>query len=716
LTRSLRILVLFASLLLVVGAVVAAALVQPSQETLATSGVAPQRYVVALDAGDQECQRVVLPRGTADLVRVSVAGRDEGVGPLRLSIRGEGITRDAPLLEGVAEFSIPSGLEAGSYRLCFKNLGKNTLFLAGEGPDVLALEDLSAQEGTYALWVSFEDRDPSSWWSRTDGMIARVGAVVGAPLGGWSGWVAVVLFGGAIILALFGGAAAACVAGMSRAEVVAGGDTLGWRSLEQAVLGRRALILVALIAGGTGSAWAIVTPTFQVPDEPAHYAYVQYIAETGKLPGASADLRAHSDEQAVATDAIGSNSLIGRATNRVRESRPEFEAVLDDSTKLKSDNGGGQTGASPQPPLYYAIAALPYRASSWAPLPVQILVLRLFSVLLLAATAVIVALVASELFPSFLWAGFVAGTVVALQPMIGFISAGATPEAMMDALAAGLVLVTVRGLRRPTVGIAIAIGLLGGAGAVTKITLVALLPAAGLAVGLVAKRLRDAGRHDEARRALTFGLLSALALPLLYVVWTFAVGRGLFPPGASPPVLPADRIGPASLREFLSYSWQLYLPRGPWQTDQFSYFPLEETWIFGWLGRYGWLDYGIDGWLRDFGMYAIAMFALLAIAGAIRYRAALRTRSSELLVMFVMTLCLAIVIAVGGYQYKRNTGLPFEQARYLFPLAALYGALAVLAVLGAGPKLRAGVVWLLLVLVTTHALTGPFLTLVRYYA
>lgn len=715
--RGSRLLVALSTLaLLGVGGIVAIALSRPSEDTVATSGVAPQRYVVAVDAGERECQTVAVSRGRADVVRVSAAGRGENIGPVRLGVRGRGIEEKASLSGGIAEFSLPTPLGSGDHELCLTNLGSRTMFFAGEGPDVLATEDLTSEVGTYALWIELEDQDPKAWWSRMGGMVTRVGAVVGAPLGGASGWFALALYGGAIALALLGGAAAACLA---RRDVVDGRDGVCGsqsRSFERVAVGRWALTLVATIATASGAAWAIVTPTFQVPDEPAHYAYVQYIGETGKLPGASPELPAYSDEQTAAIDAIGSNALVGRANNRVRESSPDFASALEDSTALDSGNGGGQTGASPQPPLYYALAALPYRASSWAPLPVQVLVLRLFSVLLLAATAVIVALVVRELFPSFVWAPFVAGVVVALQPMIGFISAGATPEAMMDLVAVGLVLAVVRGLKRPTVGAAVAIGLFGGAGSVTKITLVALVPAAGLAVGLVAKRLRTVGRTGEARRAAVLGILALGALPFAYCVWTFSVGRGLFPPGASPGLLPADQIGSASAREFLSYTWQLYLPRAPWQVDQFAYFPLQETWIFGWLGRYGWLDYGIDGWLRDFGMYAIAFFAALAVSGAIRHREALRARKAELAVLVVMTSGLAVVIAAGGYQYQRNTGLPFEQARYLFPLAALYGALAVLAALGVGARLRPAIIWLLLVLCSAHGLTGPFLTLTRYYA
>ena len=46
----------------------------------------------------------------------------------------------------------------------------------------------------------------------------------------------------------------------------------------------RAAWLCALVAFLNSSAWAVWTPPLQAPDEPAHVYYVQYLAETGKVP------------------------------------------------------------------------------------------------------------------------------------------------------------------------------------------------------------------------------------------------------------------------------------------------------------------------------------------------------------------------------------------------------------------------------------------------
>jgi len=45
----------------------------------------------------------------------------------------------------------------------------------------------------------------------------------------------------------------------------------------------------ALVAFVSAACWSFITPPFQVPDEPAHFAYVQQLAETGKLPTSGAE-------------------------------------------------------------------------------------------------------------------------------------------------------------------------------------------------------------------------------------------------------------------------------------------------------------------------------------------------------------------------------------------------------------------------------------------
>lgn len=48
---------------------------------------------------------------------------------------------------------------------------------------------------------------------------------------------------------------------------------------------------IALIAFVNAGSWALITPAFNAPDEPSHFAYAQYFAETGHAPARVPDAR-----------------------------------------------------------------------------------------------------------------------------------------------------------------------------------------------------------------------------------------------------------------------------------------------------------------------------------------------------------------------------------------------------------------------------------------
>ena len=87
-----------------------------------------------------------------------------------------------------------------------------------------------------------------------------------------------------------------------------------------------------------------------------------------------------------------------------------------------------------------------------------------------------------------------------------------------------------------------------------------------------------------------------------------------------------------------------------------------------------------------------------------------------LVAMAGFTAALFAIIARQGYGYKRDTGFIFEQARYLFPLAALYGATVAVACLGLGRRLAPVLACAFIGLLCLHDLSGILLTLQRYYS
>lgn len=115
---------------------------------------------------------------------------------------------------------------------------------------------------------------------------------------------------------------------------------------------RLLLLAIVLAYAGLGALYALRTPAWQAPDEPAHYNYVRHVAEEGRLP-----VLAPGDYPAAYLEEIKAR----RFPAEMSIAPLRYEAH--------------------QPPLYYLLAAGVYRLAEWAGAP-TLLALRLFSVLL----------------------------------------------------------------------------------------------------------------------------------------------------------------------------------------------------------------------------------------------------------------------------------------------------------------------------------------------
>lgn len=126
-----------------------------------------------------------------------------------------------------------------------------------------------------------------------------------------------------------------------------------------------ALSLVVLVYLIVGTLYAVKTPDWQVPDEPAHYNYVRQLAEERRLPV----LQMGDYDQA----------YLDLLRNKGFPPELPVEAVEYEDW---------------QPPLYYGLATLVYLTFDGALIP-----LRLFSVLLGAGVVLLAYAVATTVFP-----------------------------------------------------------------------------------------------------------------------------------------------------------------------------------------------------------------------------------------------------------------------------------------------------------------------------
>jgi 4-amino-4-deoxy-L-arabinose transferase-like glycosyltransferase len=260
---------------------------------------------------------------------------------------------------------------------------------------------------------------------------------------------------------------------------------------------------------------------------------------------------------------------------------------------------------------------------------------------------------------------------------------------------------------------AVAIGAALGLGLIAKANLLGFLPGVVTALALLIWRAAPAARARAARAAALAVVLAAIPV-LAYVGLNHTVwDRPLWSGGGQ---VTSGTSSAGSFREELSYTWQLYLPRMPFMNDEFvSFLPLRELWFDGFIGRFGWLDYGFRPWVYDLALYLVIPILLLAVGGLVRSQAALRRRLPEFACYALAMLGLLVVIAVAGYGAQRSHADRFEQARYLLPLLPLYGALIALAARGAGRRWGPAVGGVIVVLAMAHGLFSMLLTISRYY-
>jgi 4-amino-4-deoxy-L-arabinose transferase-like glycosyltransferase len=472
----------------------------------------------------------------------------------------------------------------------------------------------------------------------------------------------------------------------------------------------RALWACAAVAFVHAACWAVLTPTFQTPDEPTQMGYVQYVAEHGRPPNPTRS---------------GTSGEIGYAGSRIPhgiERRPTWDPAasqeafrgLDTGSLSRSDPGEAGTMIN-YPPVYYGLAAIPYRVGYDLDFLDRLFLVRLFSALLAAATVAFVFLFLRELLPGTPWAWTVGALAVAFQPVFAFIGGGVNNDNLLYACGAALFYLVARAFRRGlSPGLGLALGLAAAIGVLTKQSLAGLFPGATLALLWLAVRAPAARRRAS---LLALGLAgAALALPA--ALWFYASGHLLDRPSSSVVggLTSQTTEAVSSLSGQFSYLWQVVLPPLPSMGDQIPYWVPWWIWVRGDIGVFGWFESSFQGWVYGLGATILGCVFLLAGVELWRRRDAVRARWAELVTYLLMTAGLVLVVEIAAYRYLAVAHQYFEQTRYMFPLLALYAAVVALAVRGAGRRWGPPFGAFLVVLFMGHSLFAMFQVIARYYA
>lgn len=396
------------------------------------------------------------------------------------------------------------------------------------------------------------------------------------------------------------------------------------------------LILVGYFALALG--YAVATPRWNNPDEPAHFNYIREVADSGHLP------------------VIASGDWDAELLERLKTAHfPDDRAI------------GEIRYEAHQPPLYYLLATPLYRLSGTFGLSAQVLALKGLSIVLGALVVVATFVGGRQIFPDRPAIALLAAATAAFIPMHTAISAAINNDSLANALAAVTVATLAFGLRRGFDDRAsVAVGLLLGALLLTKLTVYLYVP---LALGVLI--------WAERQRFHTHKLVSPLSVwrrPLLALAVAAAVAAWWF------------------VRNALTYGWadplaavrhdEIVVGQPRWE----RFDVVAGDYVLRVLFRSFWGQFGWMGVVLDERLYVLYLaLTLLALGGLLlllreRFRPGPeRSRRAASLALsafaepgqrLALGLLVAATVLAIGQVLAYNSRFIQPQGRYLFPALA----------------------------------------------
>jgi hypothetical protein len=481
---------------------------------------------------------------------------------------------------------------------------------------------------------------------------------------------------------------------------------------------RRLAAWLFTIAAVNFICWSLISPLFQAPDEVDHFAYAQSLLERGERP--SRDPHAGLPRWSAA-ERFGLEAISFATDHEAADSRPPWlrtQQRLYESRVARghphANNGGGNETAAAHGPIYYAALAPAYVAAGASPFS-QLALMRILSALFGALTVLFTFLLGRELAPGRPWIGVVAALFVAYEPMYGFISGSVNNDVGVNAGAAALELLLIRMLRR---------GITVPTGALTGVLLLALPFVKGTALSLypvaVLVLISVLWSHHARSDARAWIALAAGAIVMGAVSASLGgLHASSVPAGSSVVGANATAVGGAlgDIPGFLSYLWQVFLPRLPFMSPHFSgsVYPAWSIFVVRGWAAFGSYTVAFPTWVYAVIVSTMVAAIPLGVWAARREWGWVRDHRLELLALVAMP-----VAVIVGFEAAYFTPAPraviAEVGRYAFPAIGPVALLVVGALHGFGRARILPVAVALLVAMISLSFASQLLTLTSFYA
>jgi hypothetical protein len=473
-----------------------------------------------------------------------------------------------------------------------------------------------------------------------------------------------------------------------------------------------ALAILLAVAALHGTAWAVVTAPWNGPDEVAHFAYAEQLAQTGHGPQRSGGNGSQSTAENVALFKLNLFPIRLQPTGKptysaLERTRRELDQLPDSAYK----DGSGPNSAAHYPPLYYAYEALVYKLTPSHSELTRLFVMRMATVLLFVLTVGLTWLIATELL-AVTWARALATGLVALQPKLAFGAGIVNPDLMLVVLSTGALLAALRMVRRgPQVGSVVGLAVCSAGGVLTHPRGYFLVPFAAIALAIAAWRFRPASRQAIALGAGALGIMVLAIAVALWWVRGHTQGSGAGGSG-NPPV---TGLNP---RQFLSYVWQFYLPKLSFMNPKIgpSFYGYRQVYIESFFGDFASFSVNYRPVYYD-GLQLLAGLGLAALYTTVVARA--RTVLANWPVVTVSAIFfggLMTLLHLVSYSSLRISTDVVITGRYLLPAVALYGCAAAWVCSSLPRRWGLPLGGILLGLAALLAVGGVGLSMGRFYA
>lgn len=211
-------------------------------------------------------------------------------------------------------------------------------------------------------------------------------------------------------------------------------------------------LLVAVFFNGLS--WIVLIPIWQYPDEQAHFAQVQDVAELGKRPAdkLNTSLEIELSEKILGTerDDLGNNKFTYHPEYKLNYSDsyfgPKEEEILNLPKSAKSQLVKNE--ATLNPPLYPFLGSLFYKLFANGSLFERIYAVRLMSLIFFLTTIIVSFKIGQLIFPKSKILPLVLAGLIAFMPMFVFASTGVLPDPLTNLLFSLVIFLSLKILTR----------------------------------------------------------------------------------------------------------------------------------------------------------------------------------------------------------------------------------------------------------------------------